>query len=199
MPIIRLHVIRGDFMTKKGFTLIELLAVVAVLGIITLIAVPSTINVLDKNKKEAFINDAKKIMRRVEVEDQRNDYKNQMFVVNNKKSSGTVQTPNYYNYITMDDITVSPYDNDYKYLVVYACTAPEKYDSIRYYRIYLSDGEYHLRAVKGLPSNLLNNDVLQYNPDNNPMDLSDSSVNRYKMVERVSGNINNYMRCYGFR
>lgn len=186
-------------MTKKGFTLIELLAVVAVLGLIALIAVPSTMNVLDKNKKEAFINDAKKIMRRVEVEDQKNDYQNKMFVVNNKKPSGTVTTPNYYNYITMDDITVSSYDNDYKYLVVYACTAPEEYNSIRYYRIYLNDGEYHLRAVKGLPSNLLNNDVLMYNRDDNPMDLSDSSVNRYKMVEQVGGNINTYMSCYRFR
>lgn len=187
-------------MTKKGFTLIELLAVVAVLGLIALIAVPSTMNVLDKNKKEAFINDAKKIMRRVEVEDQKNNYKNKEFVINKKKTAGTVVgQPDYYNYITMDDITISAYGNKYKYLSVYACTTPEEYGSIRYYRIYLNDGEYHLRAVKGLPTNLFSNDILIYNRDDNPMDLSDSSVNRYKMVEQVGGNINTYMSCYRFR
>ena len=43
---------------KKGFTLIELLAVVVILGIIMLIAVPNILSTLEKNKKETFLKDA---------------------------------------------------------------------------------------------------------------------------------------------
>ena len=40
---------------KKGFTLIELLVVIVILALILIIAVPSIINVLEKSKKQAFI------------------------------------------------------------------------------------------------------------------------------------------------
>lgn len=49
-------------MNKKGFTLIELLASLAILAIIMLVAVPSTINVLDRSKKQKYIADAKKMI-----------------------------------------------------------------------------------------------------------------------------------------
>ena len=42
-------------MKNKGFTLIELLAVVMVLGIIALIAVPSVSNIIAKSKKDALL------------------------------------------------------------------------------------------------------------------------------------------------
>ena len=47
---------------KKAFTLIELLAVIVILGIIMTIAIPNVIATLDKNKKETFIEDAKKVI-----------------------------------------------------------------------------------------------------------------------------------------
>ena len=40
---------------KKGFTLIELLAVMTILGFVVLLAVPSTINVMEKNKKDSIL------------------------------------------------------------------------------------------------------------------------------------------------
>ena len=46
-------------MNKKGFTLVELLGVLIILSIIMLIAVPNVISILDKNKKNFFIADAK--------------------------------------------------------------------------------------------------------------------------------------------
>lgn len=49
-------------MNKKGFTLIELLAVLVILAIIMGIAIPNIVSILDKNKKEAYIGDAKKFI-----------------------------------------------------------------------------------------------------------------------------------------
>lgn len=49
-------------MNKKGFTLVELLAVVVILSIIMAIAVPNVISTLDRNKKETYIGDAKKLV-----------------------------------------------------------------------------------------------------------------------------------------
>ena len=41
-------------MSKKGFTLIELLAVILILGIIALIAIPTVNNILDESRNGAF-------------------------------------------------------------------------------------------------------------------------------------------------
>lgn len=47
---------------KKGFTLIELLAVIVILSIIMIVAVPNVIAVINKQEKNAYINDAKKLI-----------------------------------------------------------------------------------------------------------------------------------------
>lgn len=43
---------------KQGFTLIELLAVIVILGILVLIAIPSVTKYIDKSKKETYIDNA---------------------------------------------------------------------------------------------------------------------------------------------
>lgn len=45
-----------------GFTLIELIATITILGIIMLIAVPNVIGVVTKNKRQTYINDARKMV-----------------------------------------------------------------------------------------------------------------------------------------
>ena len=49
-------------MNKKGFTLTELLAVVAIIGILSLIAVPNIIGIVDNIRKDNMIDDAKKLI-----------------------------------------------------------------------------------------------------------------------------------------
>ncbi len=60
-------------MNKKGFTLIELLATLVILSIIMLVAVPSTVSILEKNKKDALISDAKRMVTMAESQIRNND------------------------------------------------------------------------------------------------------------------------------
>lgn len=47
---------------NKGFTLVEVLATVTIMAILMLIAVPSIVNLIEKNKEKSYINDAKKLV-----------------------------------------------------------------------------------------------------------------------------------------
>lgn len=47
---------------SKGFTLVELMAVIIILGILLTIAIPNTLSMLERNKKDAYIEDAKKFI-----------------------------------------------------------------------------------------------------------------------------------------
>ena len=49
-------------MNKKGFTIIELLAVIVVLSIILVIAVPRVLNVIEESKKKSFEISANKLV-----------------------------------------------------------------------------------------------------------------------------------------
>ena len=53
---------------KKGFTLIELLAVIVILALILLIAVPQITNQINRAKKDAFISTAKMILKQIDYD-----------------------------------------------------------------------------------------------------------------------------------
>ena len=47
---------------SNGFTLVELLAAVIILGVIMLIAIPNVLSTMDRNKKDSFIQDARRLI-----------------------------------------------------------------------------------------------------------------------------------------
>ena len=55
-------------MKKKGFTLIELLAVILILGIIALIAIPTVTNIIKESKRGAFKATVQNVMNAVETQ-----------------------------------------------------------------------------------------------------------------------------------
>lgn len=116
---------------KKGFTLIELLAVVVILGVIMTIAIPNVTSTIDKNKKETFIEDAKKIVSATEYKirsDTKIEYpsENTITVLSLEK-------------IGTDEISVSPFDTEYsKKLSFVAITKEPSVDSGSYeYKYYI--------------------------------------------------------------
>ena len=55
-------------MNKKGFTLVEMLGVIVILAIVMLIAIPNITGVIERSKKDGYINDAKKMVYLVKSE-----------------------------------------------------------------------------------------------------------------------------------
>lgn len=52
---------------KKGFTLVELLAVIVILGVLLLIAVPSVNNIITNSRKKAFLSQVKLAVENVQT------------------------------------------------------------------------------------------------------------------------------------
>ena len=106
---------------KKGFTLIELIAVVVILGIIMLIAVPNILSTLEKNKKETFLKDAQLLVSAA-------DYK--------LSSDTKVPEPDTYNIIIfkLSDLPTaalaeSPYGTNYSQSKSFVAVVKNKSDS----------------------------------------------------------------------
>ncbi len=53
-------------MDKKGFTLVELLASLTILSMLMVIAVSSVLKVVDSNRRETYVEDAKKFVAQIE-------------------------------------------------------------------------------------------------------------------------------------
>lgn len=49
-------------MNRKGFTLIELLATILILSLLMLVAVPNVMSTIDKNKRDTYVEDAKRMI-----------------------------------------------------------------------------------------------------------------------------------------
>ncbi len=100
-------------MNKRGFTLVELLGVIIILSIIMLLAIPNVTSVLEKNKKETYLTDAKKLITQVEYEISNS---------NIEKPTSTEILKIHLSYVGTSDVSKdpdgNPYDVDNSYVVV---------------------------------------------------------------------------------
>ena len=122
-------------MNKKGFTLIELLATITILALILMVAVPNVMSTIDKNKKNAYVEDAKKMITLAEYE---------------LRSNSSIETPKpgycvvfLMNSLDLTDISEGPEGGNYNltqsYVVIsnksgtyeYAATLVEEYDGAK--------------------------------------------------------------------
>lgn len=119
-------------MKDKGFTLVELLGVLVILSIIMLIAVPNVISIMDKNKKDIYISDAKKMVAAVQYE--------------LSKKSAYPEGSCYVKLSALSNIDLgeSPNKGSYKdesYIVV------TKESNVYTYTIYLTDGNMNINGI----------------------------------------------------
>ena len=81
-------------MNKKGFTLIELLAVILILGIIALIAIPVVNDIIVEARQGAWVSSASQIASQYDLYVQRKEIKGETAITNFVKTTGTTTTVN---------------------------------------------------------------------------------------------------------
>src|SRR5574344_914937 len=92
---------------KKGFTLIELLAVIVILGVIMVIAVPAITNYINNSRKDSYISTAKQY-----IDALKKDILNEEFDMPVEHNDST-----YINLSSIElknDKHISPYNSDFK-------------------------------------------------------------------------------------
>ncbi len=146
-------------LNKKGFTLVELLATLTILSIIMLVAVPSTMSIIDKNRKETFLSDAKRFTALAESQIRNNDrldvnYGGVIVFRLKDLNDGTFDK----------DPDGGNYDQNNSYVAVYKSGNPNDYQFIYYVQIKGSKRGVPLTAVKNVTRNVvakINNATLE--------------------------------------
>ena len=109
-------------MKKKGFTLIELLAVILILGIIALIAIPTVNNILKEARRGAFQSTLENLVKAIEEKCTTEQIKNQeittMYVIENGIISPSLDIkgnlPDGIFYVTkLCEVEFDVYDNNF--------------------------------------------------------------------------------------
>lgn len=122
---------------KKGFTLVELLAVIVVLAIIILIAMPSVLSSMEKARKNSFAVEANEVIRAAQTA-----YADA--VMNGKVSGNNICIS--YNYLKNGFL--EKHDNNYNGSVLITINTTSGQAS---YKIYLSNSNYTVDSSKNTP------------------------------------------------
>lgn len=110
---------------NKAFTLVELLAVVVILGIIMMIAIPNTLSMIDKNKMNTYIENARTFVSLVQNKVQTD----KSLEIPYDDTSVFIMSLGYLN---TNDINETPYggeyDKDASFVVIKFNSATHKYE-----------------------------------------------------------------------
>lgn len=159
-------------MDKKGFTLIEVLAVIIILGVIMTIAVPNVLSMLDRNKKDTFIEHAKTMINQAEYTLRKDTS------INYPEAGKAILIT--LNYLNTDDISESPYNTTYSPSKSFVLIANVTENGITEYKYYAhlvacsdeyctNNDENSINKIRGI--NLSEQDAL-------------SGGNRFSLVEK---------------
>ena len=134
-------------MKRNGFTLIEVLAVIIILGVIMTIAVPNVLSMLDRNKKDTFIENAKLMANKAEY-----TIRKDTSIEYPSEGKAIILTLEYLN---TNDISESPYNTMYSPTRSFVAVVNETINDITEYKYYV-----HLVACSDLEcSNTSENSV----------------------------------------
>jgi len=116
-------------MNRKGFTLIEILAVIIILGVIMMIAVPNVLSMLDRNKKDTMIEHAKMMATQAEY-----TIRKDVSIEYPTENNAIILTLEYLN---TNDIAESPYSMMYDKNRSFVAIVNEKENEITEYKYYV--------------------------------------------------------------
>lgn len=116
-------------MNKKGFTLIEILAVIIILGVIMTIAVPNVLSMIDRNKKDTFIEHAKMMATQAEY-----TIRKDVSIEYPSEGKAIILTLEYLN---TSDIAESPYGTPYNKERSFVAIVNEKVEGFTEYKYYV--------------------------------------------------------------
>lgn len=114
---------------KKGFTLIEILAVIIILGVIMTIAVPNVLSMIDRNKKDTFIEHAKMMATQAEY-----TIRKDVSIEYPSEGKAIILTLEYLN---TSDISESPYGTMYDKTRSFVAVVNESVDGLTEYKYYV--------------------------------------------------------------
>ncbi len=159
-------------MNKRGFTLIELLAVIIILGIIMMIAIPNVVGMIDRNRRNTIVEDAKKMINQAEYTLRKNtdiEYPSE-----GKAIILTLQ------FLNTADISETPYDTKYSPERSFVAIVNSTENGITEYKYYV-----HLIACSDLECSKTDSDSVNKRRGINLINEEAlNGNNRYELVKQ---------------
>ncbi len=123
--------------SKKGFTLVELIVIIVIIGVILVFTLPNITSVLERNKKEQMIADAKDMVDKA---------KNKMIKTADYPTGSDCKSFKLSDIDEREEIKTSPYGNSYNRNSsnVEICLKSNQYE----YTITLKDGSHKIVNVE---------------------------------------------------
>lgn len=130
-------------MNRKAFTMVELIAIITIIGVILIFALPNVTSTIERNKKDVMINDAKDFLDKVKY----------CLLVNKAVCQYPTTAGNpgakkiYLDAVDpREEIKKSPFGNEYNRTNSYVKVSLNNSGGVKnyIYTIYLFDGEYKI-------------------------------------------------------